>query len=706
MTCSESIECSSHLVNVVVYSRGAVVTRRLELPKKLPTESVELVVSGLTPLTETGTIRCVLSGERELVSVRSQLVIPDSADEPSALKEELQTLTSRLGVEKSRLSQLSEQKQALNSADVSVRLKQKQKWLEPGEQLGHARGVIDLLDDRVTHIDAEHEKIRRIVRDLEREIESVRVKLGQATSLERVGADHPNCEVFVTLAEGGAKVEQVELTYQVSQARWWPAYSARIEPDGLAKLTLEAFVAQCTMEDWNGVKISVCTADLYQDIRLPELPSLRLGRAQTVQKRGFRPAPKGLETLFSGFDEAMKRAASDRPEAMPSEPPPAPQSKPPPKKRPLPKKMMAGKARDERETSTGAHQAVMPEPPVAASMPGPSPPPAMAPRAGAAPPAPKAAPQSMRANKAKGGRRDVQTADYMLVPDEMGAQQIRVAGPSGIKPAPIWLDFDNLVLKDEGGHRGKLRRRPAPVLSPMMEQTAATIEGLSAPPGVVDPRSSRGRFDQRFDGDSTVDVPSNALIHRLELRTLDGDTFSRFRTVPREEAAVFHEVVLINPLEARLLEGPMDVFFKGGLVNTSQMKNIDRGGLIVVGLGAEDRLRVARNVNVLEESRGLLGGRTEIEHKISIEIASLLNHRTTVEVIERLPVTYHEDVEIKLLKSEPRSIPYDQAELASPVKGGLRWDLQVPEGEKVTVTFSYVIQFPSKSEIVGGNRRE
>jgi len=49
-----------------------------------------------------------------------------------------------------------------------------------------------------------------------------------------------------------------------SRAEWW----------------LEALVAQASAEDWDGVRLGLSTADLIADGRLPELPSLRLGRAQ------------------------------------------------------------------------------------------------------------------------------------------------------------------------------------------------------------------------------------------------------------------------------------------------------------------------------------------------------------------------------------------------------------------------------------------
>src|SRR6185436_7705777 len=41
---------------------------------------------------------------------------------------------------------------------------------------------------------------------------------------------------------------------------------------------------------------------------LPELPSLRFGRAQAPPRRAYRPAPEGLELMFAGYDRVFGRA--------------------------------------------------------------------------------------------------------------------------------------------------------------------------------------------------------------------------------------------------------------------------------------------------------------------------------------------------------------------------------------------------------------
>ncbi len=125
-----------------------------------------------------------------------------------------------------------------------------------------------------------------------------------------------------------------------------------------------------------------------------------------------------------------------------------------------------------------------------------------------------------------------------------------------------------------------------------------------------------------------------------------------------------------------------------------------------VGLGVEERLRVARNVRIEEEKGGFVVEGTTLEYSVSIEIASTLGMATEVEVVDRLPVTDDKNIKIKVLSVVPDSQPYTQSERGSPVRGGLRWTLAVPAGGRATIEYKYRVSFSARNELVGGSRRD
>ena len=70
------------------------------------------------------------------------------------------------------------------------------------------------------------------------------------------------------------------------------------------------------------------------------------------------------------------------------------------------------------------------------------------------------------------------------------------------------------------------------------------------------------------------------------------------------------------------------------------------------------------------------------------------------------PISNDSTVEVALTSSSPKSEEYDQADRGRPVRGGRVWRVEVPAGGKAKVEFAYSVTLPSKSEIVGGNRRD
>jgi uncharacterized protein (TIGR02231 family) len=259
---------------------------------------------------------------------------------------------------------------------------------------------------------------------------------------------------------------------------------------------------------------------------------------------------------------------------------------------------------------------------------------------------------------------------------------------------------------DQGPRRGRLSREDAAPARIAAESARGAIEALSAPPYARDPLASRGRYDHRYDARGLVDVPSSTRTHRVAVALGEASAKPRFRTVPREAPEVYREAEITNPFDAPLLAGPVEVFVDGTLLTTTQLTHVDRGGTLYLGLGVEDRVRVARNARVNEGSAGLLGGSTAIDHVVTVDITSALGHPVVLDVIDRVPVTDDKDVEVTVLHARPAYQVYDQVERGEPVRGGVRWTVEVPAGGRAQVEFGYRVVLPSKSEVVGGNRRE
>jgi len=86
-----------------------------------------------------------------------------------------------------------------------------------------------------------------------------------------------------------------------------------------AELGIRAHVVQASDEAWDRVKLSLSTANLRSETKLPELTSLRIGRRQPAKPTlAWREPPTGAESLFEGLDLAVPQAPIGAKKPMPT----------------------------------------------------------------------------------------------------------------------------------------------------------------------------------------------------------------------------------------------------------------------------------------------------------------------------------------------------------------------------------------------------
>lgn len=690
-----SLATGSRIRRVVVHARGALVTRTVTLPPALPSGPCELVVPGVTSLSEPSSFRALATGGREVVSVAARLVLPEGPAKTGSARERVRALEAERDALGEERRHLTGRRNLLAGLSFDLGMDRRLRQGNPRARIEDALATSRLAQEELAALDTRLAEIGASIERIHRAIEAAQLAEAQASTEERAGSSRPSLACHVRLGAGQGAIEALEIEYVVLAARWWPTYKAWLTKNASrVRLELDALVAQDSGEDWKDAELSLSTADLVHDARLPELQSLRFGRAQPPAKRGYRPPPPGLDAMFEAYDAAMVRLvrplpaplgkpAAPRPPAQPAAPPPPPMAAP---------------------QSLGA-----PPPPPGYGPPMPS---APMPARSAPPMVKKAAkPASETAvmrSRASAMRDDGGVDEFALEGKAGGAHDEPAPPPPSLEPDDSWLEFDALVLApaDEKQRRGRLGKAESDTSRREASRAKERIEALPNPARTQDPLASRGRFDHRYDAEGRADVPSNGRPHRVHVKAGEGPSSPEFRAVPRESSEVYREARIENPLGAPLLAGPVDVFLEGALVTTAEIAAVDRGGYVQVGLGVEDRVRIARNARVEESSAGLLGGSTVVDHHVTVDLTSSLGVPIQVEILERIPVTDDKDVTVKLTAAEPEPDVYDQSIVGAPVRGGRRFRVEVPAGGKSKITYAYRIKLPAKSEIVGGNRRE
>ncbi len=692
-----------------LYRRGATVSRVITLSGPIPEE---LEVTDLPLALGDASVRVMIeqvepSGSDLVVrEVRVGLWVParsSGAEAPEA--EALRSLEERIERTRHELAHVESEAAMLSRIEVPGRPRG-----EPGKPPPAAptigRVVLEeLIDDATRSREAERATFERSLREdevLRRDLEE---KLTRVSSERVARPDELRKTVIARLERSGSpQTARVRLEYFVEAARWAPAYQLRLDRDGRADIELRALICQRTGEDWNGVSLSLSTAAPLRWSVLPELPSIRIGKAQPpAPRKAARTPPRGWVALYADYDGAASTLRALIPPARPTPAisiaslsvdqvaalTPAPRSPPTesfgeaaaePFDDLEAEKSLAVEDRDEgASTMVASSLAELASPRRARG-------------AGSAP--------SAKAAKARPVAEEVVEA---LLYAQLA---LPPAGES---------DRNRLIPIDrETSYREILGRTGVEVsgdigsaLSRAIEDRFA-VESAAAPAGAADIATLSGDYDYAYVAEARVDVASDGVFHSVPLDVRTGPCDLRYVAVPREDPNVFRVASIRNPTDSPLLPGPAEVYVAGEFVLSTTLPSVPAGGEFSLGLGVEQAVRCVRNAFFREARSGdKVVATNELWHKLEIELRNGVARAIDCEVRERIPQPAPgAEVVVEEGAVVPTWSTYKQEERGAPIDGGRRWQVKIDPGGVVKLVAEYVVKIYANNELAGGNRRE
>lgn len=756
------ITLSSRIDAVQVYRRGATVTRVAELTlegqQALPDE-VELIGLPLSLLDPTARVR-VLAAQSEpgvdvvAAGVRVGLWARPGDPPPKApAQEELEETQRKIARVREQLDQVEREVNLLAGVSVPERPQGEDGKAPPASPMAARLQLEQFVDEATRQRLVERRGLREQLRQLEEDEARIRERIAAASTANEVKLDELQKSVTVRLRSRGAPPRKLtlELSYVVPGARWAPAYQCKLARDGSkAEIQLRAWVAQRTGEDWKGVRLRLSTAAPLRFSELPELSSIRIGRAQPAPaKRGFRAPPQGGEVLFRDHDRDLQRARELVPRGsgwrMPELPAPHDLSPHPPAQRAERKKyksrarhahdeptgsgdadladkssMMVGAmpesaALDEEADlmmdSLGADDMEMSEAVVAAPAPAPAAPAAPMRSMAYATNGGPGGGQGAGAARSVGALKREVAAKPRAPDDVLNALMyplLRLPGPQdGNRGRLVPVDVRSLY-GDSLARIGRPFRFDVVSAVQHAEEVAMSVVSIALPDGTVDADDISSHFDFAYEADGVVEVVADGGFHSIALGDRASDARMRYIAVPREEAAVYRVAMLTNPVPAPLLPGPAEVYVGGEYVLTTRLPTVPARGELKLGLGVEQAIKIARNTKYSEVRSGeKVVAMTELVHDIDIDVVNHLEREIDIEVRERVPIpAAGAEVVVEESAVEPVWQPYDQEERGQPIEGGRRWEVKVPKGGTQKLKGRYVVKIYANNEIAGGNRRE
>ncbi|EKQ93817.1 PF13598 domain protein [Leptospira borgpetersenii str. UI 09149] len=109
-------------------------------------------------------------------------------------------------------------------------------------------------------------------------------------------------------------------------------------------------------------------------------------------------------------------------------------------------------------------------------------------------------------------------------------------------------------------------------------------------------------------------------------------------------------------------------------------------------LGQDRDILVNRRETSFEQKEGVISSRTKIKYKISIEIKNRKKRNTILTLIDRVPYTVDDSVEIKF---EFGKDPPSKNE-----EGILTYKMELPPGGKKIIEFEYSVSHPAENRLI------
>ncbi|MDY6804158.1 MAG: mucoidy inhibitor MuiA family protein [Cyanobacteriota bacterium] len=731
---------NSKIDKVKLYAAGATVTRVAELAVtdgKLP-EKVE--INGLPLALDDGSVRVRVEAEGDngsngaiATDIRIGLSVPERQETTKPpLEEELRGAKAEVERLQDTMDIIEYEKMALDALRVADRPKAEAGKPPTPSPLGMRLAIANFKDEQIgSRIKEKRETEKKFQEAVERwrELEQQQAK---ASSANEVKKHELKKTAIVTLSYSGSGEtagQRLVLEYFVPGARWTPTYVCRLDSkNNSADIAVRALISQRTGEDWSGVRLELSTARPTNWCELPELPELRLGRARPQPRQpGWRLPPVGAEVLFEDFDRQKQqaRAGVKFQEAIEEL-----TEVEVPRLSPILRgysDLEALLETEEEEDNLDLGLELEEEledflAPAAAALEMKTPPRPPAPPPPGAPPLP---PRSLRGRGAGDGQEvrrarkkrptpEVQLGAMMAKPEEAALDLLAYGLMRAGSPDNEQKRGKLTVASQEEIYLQILRRRRVEVKFEVMsavgeaQATAANCVNLPLPPGGTNVRQEAGSFDYAYIGTGRIDVPSDGEFHSVALLRNSTDVEVRYIVLPRIDTNVFRIAQLLNPLEAPLLAGAVDVYVDGEYILSTNIETVPPRGKMELGLGVEQAIKVARNTTFSEVRSGeTLVAFNELQHQIKIDIANRMPRPAPIEVRERLPVPQEgEKVDVAVRRVSPEWENYEQEERNSPIKGGYRWQVEVAPGETKTLSVDYTVKTFVDSELIGGNRRE
>lgn len=209
--------------------------------------------------------------------------------------------------------------------------------------------------------------------------------------------------------------------------------------------------------------------------------------------------------------------------------------------------------------------------------------------------------------------------------------------------------------------------------------------------------------DASFQGENAIvtykiagscNVKSDGAPHKFFLGEFTPQITLTYLSIPKHTDVVFRVLKAVNFAGAPLLAGQANLFFNDEFIGKTRIQYTPAEGELELLLGVEERIEVKRELTRRSVDKKLLKDHRVIYFAYEIKLENLLDEVAELELRDQLPVSRHEEIQVKLDEAKPYPTVTTEMNI-------LEWKLKLEPQAETKVWYGYTVQNPRSMRVAG-----
>ena len=202
-----------------------------------------------------------------------------------------------------------------------------------------------------------------------------------------------------------------------------------------------------------------------------------------------------------------------------------------------------------------------------------------------------------------------------------------------------------------------------------------------------------GQTSVLFNITQPVDIPADGTRAASVIAVATLPVSAEFLSVPKLSPRVYLKSEVVNQTGYPLLAGQVNIFNDAVFTGKSYLKTVAAGEKFDLFFGADDQLKVKREVVRVRRKAGLLSD-NQLTYHCAVELENFKKRAVTVSLLDQLPLAANAEIKASLDEARPKP---DETK----PDGTLIWKVGLAPGEKKKIAYDIVIEYPRGRELAG-----